>query len=62
MLLAVRPRLAALDIEARRLCARAMRAPLAADIHHAVLGMLLAVRRRVAALDVVARHLITGVL
>ena len=57
MLLAVRCRLAALDIEGRLFCAGVVRAALAFNVHHAAHSMLLAVRCRLATLDINARLL-----
>ena len=54
MLLAVRPFLDTLDIEARPPCTGIMSATFAADVNHAVLSMLLAVRRRFASPDIEA--------
>ena len=54
MLLAVRCRLAILDIEARLFCAGVMRAAPAFNAHHAIHSMLLAVRCR-PTLDIAGR-------
>ena len=52
MLLAIRCRLAALEIEVWSLHARGMQASHIADVYHAVVSMFPAVRRHLATLDV----------
>ena len=55
MLLTVRRRLTALDVEGRLPLAGAFRATLVAGVHHAVLSMLLAEHRLLTSLDVKSR-------
>ena len=57
MLIAVRRRLAALDVEVRSPRAETMRATQPADIHHAILSMLPAEGRRLATFDIEVRPL-----
>ena len=57
MLLAIRSRRAALEVEARCLDVRAIRATVAVSFHHTVVRMLFAVRRCHGSRDVGCRFL-----
>ena len=61
MLLAVRCRLAVLDIEGRLFCAGVVQAALAFNAHHAIHSMLLAVCCCLATLDIEGRMFCAGV-
>ena len=62
MSLAIRSRLAAFNVEARFLHARAIEATPSVNIHHAVRNMLHAIRSRRTALDAEARFLRAGII
>ena len=62
MFLAIRRRLAALEVEVRLPCARVTRAAPAANVYHVALSMLATVHRDVAAFKIIPRPLRAGVM